>query len=70
MEDRIVSNYERFLTTAVDNIEHVESQTVAGRSVIKIFFQPGADIRMAMSQVTATSADRFSAACHPGSPRP
>jgi CzcA family heavy metal efflux pump len=55
MEDRIVSSYERFLTTAVDNIEHVESQTVDGRSVIKIFFQPGANIPMSMSQVTATS---------------
>jgi CzcA family heavy metal efflux pump len=55
MEDRIVSNYERFMTTAVDNIEHIESQTVAGRSVIKTFFQPGADIRIALSQITAIS---------------
>jgi CzcA family heavy metal efflux pump len=55
MEDRIVSNYERFMTTAVDNIEHIESQTVAGRSVIKTFFQPGADIRIALSQITSIS---------------
>src|SRR6202035_5813210 len=54
-EDRIVSNYERFMTTAVDNIEHIESQTVAGRSVIKTFFQPGADIRIALSQITSIS---------------
>ena len=47
MEDRIVSNYERNLTTVVDNIEHIESQTVAGRSVIKMFFQPGANMPMA-----------------------
>src|ERR1700682_479735 len=40
-EDQIVSNYERFLTTAVDSIEHIESQTVAGRSVVKIFFHSG-----------------------------
>ena len=57
MEDRIVTNYERFLTTVVDNIEHIESQTVAGRSVIKVFFQPGADIRMAMTQVDGPLAD-------------
>jgi len=55
MEDRIVSNYERFLTTAVDNIEHVESQTVGGRSVVKVFFQPGVNLPMALTQVTATS---------------
>ena len=55
MEDRIVSNFERIMTTAVDDIEHIESQTVAGRSVIKTFFQPGADVRIALSQITAIS---------------
>jgi CzcA family heavy metal efflux pump len=55
MEDRIVSNYERYLTTAVDSIEHIESQTVGGRSVIKIFFQPGANVPLALTEVTATS---------------
>ncbi len=55
MEDYIVSNDERYITTVVDNVEHIESQTVSGRSVIKVFFQPGADIRMGMSQLTALS---------------
>jgi CzcA family heavy metal efflux pump len=55
MEDRIVSNYERFMTTVVNNIEHIESQTVAGRSVIKAFFQPGTNVPMALSQITAIS---------------
>ena len=55
MVDYIVSNDERYITTVVDNVEHIESQTVAGRSVVKVFFQPGADIRMAMSQLTALS---------------
>ena len=41
MEDRVVSPYERFMTTVVDNIEHTESQTVAGRAIIKVFFQQG-----------------------------
>jgi CzcA family heavy metal efflux pump len=55
MVDYIVSNDERYITTVVDNVEHIESQTVAGRSVVKVFFQPGADIRMAMAQLTALS---------------
>ena len=55
MEDRIVSPYERFMTTVVDNIEHTESQTVAGRSVIKVFFQPGTDVHVAVTQITAIS---------------
>jgi CzcA family heavy metal efflux pump len=55
MEDRIVSPYERFMTTVVDNIEHTESQTVAGRSVIKIFFHPGTDVHVAITQITAIS---------------
>jgi multidrug efflux pump subunit AcrB len=55
MERRIVSNYERALTTTVNDIEHVESQTLAGVAVVKIFFQPGARIEAATAQVTAIS---------------
>jgi CzcA family heavy metal efflux pump len=55
MEDRIVSNFERYMTTVVDNIEHIESQTVAGRSVIKTFFQPGTNVSMALTQITAVA---------------
>jgi len=55
MEDRIVSSFERIMTTTVDNIEHIESQTVGGRSVIKTFFQPGTDIRISIAQLTAIS---------------
>ena len=55
MEDRIVSPYERFMTTVVDNVEHTESQTVAGRSVIKVFFHPGTDVHVAITQITAIS---------------
>ena len=53
MEKRIVSNFERGLTTTVNDIEHIESQTLTGVSVIKIFFQPGARIEAATAQVTA-----------------
>ncbi len=55
MEDRIVSNYERILTTTVNSIEHIESQTVDGRSVVKIFFQPGTSVPRALTEVTAIS---------------
>ena len=54
-EGRIVSSYERTLSTTVSDIEHVESQTLNGMSVIKIFFQPTVNINAAMAQVTAIS---------------
>ncbi|HEX3770105.1 MAG TPA: efflux RND transporter permease subunit [Polyangiaceae bacterium] len=55
MEKRIVNNYERNLTVAVNDIEHIESQSLTGISVVKIFFQPGAKIEAATAQVTAIS---------------
>jgi CzcA family heavy metal efflux pump len=53
MEGRMTTLFERTLTTTVDNIEHIESTTVYGRSLIKIFLQPGADLVTANAQVTA-----------------
>ncbi len=53
MANRIVSGYERSLTTTVNDIEHIESQTLNGISVVKIFFRPSARIDAAVSQVTA-----------------
>jgi multidrug efflux pump subunit AcrB len=53
MQDRITTIVERALTTTVSNIEHMESQSVRGTSVIKMFFQPGADVNAAIAQVTA-----------------
>jgi CzcA family heavy metal efflux pump len=55
MSNRIVFNYERFLTTTVNDIEHVESQSWSGRAIVKIFFHPGVNIGNAVAQVTATS---------------
>src|SRR3954471_15791841 len=55
MERRIVTNYERGLTTTVNDIEHIESQSLTGISVIKVFFQPGAHIDAATAQITAIS---------------
>src|SRR5579862_8495275 len=42
MEGRVTTVYERVLTTLVDNIEHIESTTVNGAAIVKIFVQPGA----------------------------
>ncbi|HTT03909.1 MAG TPA: efflux RND transporter permease subunit [Steroidobacteraceae bacterium] len=50
---RITAQVERYATTIVNDIEHVESQSYPGMAIIKIFFQPGVDINLAMSQVTA-----------------
>ena len=55
MEKRIVTISERAFTTTVNDIEHMESQSMRGVSVIKIFFQPGAKIEAAVAQLTATS---------------
>ena len=53
MAGRITAQIERYATTVVNDIEHVESQSYPGMCVIKIFFQPGVDINLAMAQVTA-----------------
>jgi CzcA family heavy metal efflux pump len=53
METRIVSIYERSLTTLVNNVEHIESQSYNGVAVIKVFLQPTADINGAISEVIA-----------------
>src|SRR6266436_5441859 len=53
MEGRISTGFERVLTTTVDNIQHIESTTVSGQSIIKIFLQPNARLDTANAQVTA-----------------
>jgi multidrug efflux pump subunit AcrB len=55
MEGRVTSVYERILTTTVDNIEHIESTTVNGQGIVKIFLQPGTSLDTANAQVTAVS---------------
>src|SRR3954469_2736381 len=51
MERRIVSQFERILTTTVNDIEHIESMSLNGIGVIKIYFQKGAKIENATAQV-------------------
>jgi multidrug efflux pump subunit AcrB len=55
MADRIVSVTERNLTTIVDNIEHIESQSLYGIAVVKVFLQPNASIDRGVAQLTASS---------------
>lgn len=55
MSGRVVYYYERALTTVVSNIEHVESQSVYGFGVVKVFFHPGTDINAAQAQIAAVS---------------
>jgi multidrug efflux pump subunit AcrB len=55
MSDRIVSITERALTTTVDNIEHIESQSLNGIAVVKVFLQPTANIQQGIAQITAIS---------------
>jgi multidrug efflux pump subunit AcrB len=55
MSNRIIFNYERSLTTTVNDIEHIESQSLAGIAVVKIFFHQGVQVANAIAQVTAIS---------------
>src|SRR3979411_724825 len=53
MEQRITSNSERAVTTLVNDVEHIESQSLNGTSIVKIFFQPTANIQTALAQTSA-----------------
>jgi multidrug efflux pump subunit AcrB len=53
MGQRIAAQNERSLTTTVSDIEHIESQSLAGNTIIKVFFQPTANIQTAIAQVVA-----------------
>src|SRR5580692_3052548 len=55
MEKRMVTIFERSMTTTVNDIEHIESQSYSGVSVTRVYFQPDANIATALSQITAIS---------------
>jgi multidrug efflux pump subunit AcrB len=55
MAARITTQYERMITTTVDNIEHIESDTLTGTAVCKVYFHPGTNVDMAVAQLTAIS---------------
>jgi len=69
MEQRITSNVERGITTLVNDVEHIESQSLNGIAVIKIYFQPNANVQTALAQVTAIS-QTFLRALPPGTTPP
>jgi multidrug efflux pump subunit AcrB len=50
-----VTPYQRSLTSTVNDIEHIEANALPGIGVVKIYFQPGADVRLANAQITAIS---------------
>jgi multidrug efflux pump subunit AcrB len=55
ISDHLTSPYERVLTTTVDNIEHIESESLYGIAIVKIFLQPNASVPQGIAQVTAVS---------------
>ena len=55
MNNRIITGYERALTTTVNDIEHTETQSLNGVGLVKVYFQPNVKIDMAVAQVTAIS---------------
>ena len=55
MAGRIITTYQRALTTTVNDIEHIEATSYAGIGIVKIFFQPGVNVAIANAQVTAIS---------------
>ncbi|PRG06292.1 RND transporter, partial [Burkholderia multivorans] len=55
MSDRITSVHERSLTTTVNNIQHIESTSLPGIAVVKVFLQPGANVQTAIAQTVASA---------------
>ena len=55
MAGRIIYYYERTMTSTVNDIEHIESQSLNGVGIVKVYFQPNVDIRTATAQVTSVS---------------
>src|SRR5947199_8746730 len=52
MEKRVVTNFERSLTSNVTDIEHIESQAYSGYAVVKLYFHPNVKVDMTVAQVT------------------
>ena len=69
IEQRVSSIAERYLTTTVNDIEHIESQSYSGVAVIKVFFHPSANIQTALAQVTS-AGQSVGRQMPPGSPPP
>ncbi|OOG64537.1 RND transporter [Rhodanobacter sp. B04] len=55
MNNRIVTGFERAITTTVNDVEHTETQSLNGVGLVKVFFQPNVNIDMAVAQITSIS---------------
>jgi multidrug efflux pump subunit AcrB len=55
MEGRITTVFERIVTTVVNDVEHIESTTINGQAIVRVFLQPGANVDRATAQITAGS---------------
>ncbi|MXN76672.1 AcrB/AcrD/AcrF family protein [Burkholderia sp. 4701] len=55
MTNRITAVHERVLTTTVNNIQHIESTTLPGTAVVKVFLQPGANVQTAIAQTVSSA---------------
>ncbi|HZY62007.1 MAG TPA: efflux RND transporter permease subunit, partial [Edaphobacter sp.] len=55
LEGRVTTPFEKAATTLVDNVQHIESTTIRGWSIVRIYLQPGASLEMANSQVSSTA---------------
>ena len=55
MNNRIVTGFERSLTTTVNDVEHTETQSLNGVGLVKVFFQPNVNVDMAIAQITAVA---------------
>ncbi len=55
LEGRVTTPYEKALTTLVDNIQHIESTTLNGQAIVRVYLQPGASLDTANAQVSAAS---------------
>src|SRR3954471_7164531 len=55
INERIINVTERALTTTVDNIEHIESQSLTGVAVVKVFLQPTSNVERGIAQITSVS---------------
>jgi CzcA family heavy metal efflux pump len=55
MEGRVTTPFERVMTTLVDNVEHVESVTLSGQTIVKVYLQPGASLATANAQISSAS---------------
>ena len=55
MSDRMVYGFERSVTSSVNDIEHIESQSLTGNAIVKIFLQPDANVDAAVAEITANA---------------